>query len=207
MDKYNANFIALVKEITGDLEGVNTSDPEFLAAMEDLIGYYKMNKKQNNKSSKHNKKTNKSNKKTRRITFNNNVKVKPIQRMGPTQVVGESVMEAPLPNNYPNRPKKLSTKTRRKNINQTKLFNTKKSRNAELAAREMANAFKIHNTIFEVGDYIQRKRNNDDPLSKLFARKYGPRMQNFEDYAKYYQSDKHLNYKPNNKNNNENLYK
>jgi hypothetical protein len=204
MDKYNANFIALVKEITGDLEGVNTSDPEFLAAMEDLIGYYKMNKKQNNKSSKHNKKTNKSNKKTRRITFNNNVKVKPIQRMGPTQVVGESVMEAPLPNNYPNRPKKLSTKTRRKNINQTKLFNTKKSSNAAITSAEMANAFTQRNTIYEVGNLIHKYRNNNDPLTKMFTRKYGPRMQNFEDYTKYYQSGKYLNYKPNN---NENLYK
>jgi hypothetical protein len=206
MDKYNENFKALVKEITGDLDGVNTSDPEFLAAMEDLIGYYKLNKnkiKQNNKTIKNNKKNNK-NKKTRRITFSNNVKVKPIQRMGPTQVVGEHIMEAPLPNNYPNRPKSLSSKTRRKNINQTKLFNRKRSSNAAITAAEMANAFTQRNTIYEVGNLIHKYRNNNDPLTKMFTRKYGPRMQNFEDYTKYYQSGKYLNYKPNN---NENLYK
>lgn len=199
---YDEDFQALVKEIVGDMNGINTSDPEFLAAMKNLMNYTvnknKSKTRKNNKNVNKNKKNNGNNKnRTSKIKFSNNVNVKPIERMGPTQVVGEYVMEAPLPNNFPNRQKSLPTKTRRRNINQAKLFNAKKSRNASIAAAEMANAFTQRNTIYEVGNLIQKYRNNNDPLTKMFVRKYGPRMQNFEDYAKLYQGNKYLNYKPN----------
>jgi hypothetical protein len=209
---YDEDFQALVKEIVGDLEGINTSDPEFLAAIKNLMTHTLNKNKSKTRKNNENKNTNKNkknnNNRTYKIKFSNNiVKVKEIPRMGPTQVVGEYVMEAPLPNNYPNRVKSQTIKKRKgrtltqKEISK-RINNTNKSNTASRAARELANAFKTYNTIYEVGEYIKRTRANTDPLTKLFVRKYGPRMQNYEDYAKFYQSNKYLNYKPNTPNNN-----
>jgi hypothetical protein len=171
---YDKNFLAYADQVVGGMDVVNVTDPEFISAMKNLKKYYNLNKNMISKNKN----------KTRKISFRNTVNVRPITRMGKTQLVGENVIENPLPNNYPNRPKKLSSKTR-KHLNQSRLFNTQKSKAAEIAAAEMANAFNQGNTLYEIGNLIHAYRNNNDPLTKMFVRKYGPRQQNYNDYVQY----------------------